>query len=45
MLSVRLFPTKSCRMHLAACSLISDSIYEGRLFSHSDCSRRRIGLG
>jgi uncharacterized protein len=40
-----LFLGESRRMHSAVCRFISESIYENRLFSHSDCSRQRIGLG
>jgi uncharacterized protein len=39
-----LFLGESRRMHPAVCRFISESIYESRLFSHSDCSRQRIEL-
>lgn len=39
-----LFLGESRRMHPSVCSFISESIYEGRLKSHADCSRQRIDL-
>ena len=37
-----LFLGESRRMHPAVCRFISESIYEGRLGSHPDCSRQKI---
>jgi uncharacterized protein len=37
-----LFLGESRRMHPDVCRFISESIYEGRLGSHSDCARQRI---
>lgn len=37
-----LFLGESRRMHPLVCSFISESMYEGRLQSHPDCSRQRI---
>jgi uncharacterized protein len=31
-------------MHPSVCRFISESMYEGRLFSHPDCARQRIEL-
>lgn len=39
-----IFLGESRRMHPEVCRFISDSIYEGRLTSHLDCARQRIGL-
>ena len=39
-----LFLGESRRMHPSVCSFISESIYEGRLSSHVDCSQQRIEL-
>lgn len=39
-----LFLGESRRMHPAVCRFISESIYEGRLFSHPDCANQRIEL-
>ncbi|WNM57870.1 TM0106 family RecB-like putative nuclease [Candidatus Nitrospira allomarina] len=37
-----LFLGESRRMHPAVCRFISESMYEGRLQSHSDCARQKI---
>ena len=37
-----IFLGETRRMHPSVCSFISDSIYEGRLGSHSDCERQHI---
>lgn len=37
-----LFLGESRRMHPSVCRFISESIYEGRLGSHSDCSNHKI---
>ncbi|MDH3503935.1 MAG: TM0106 family RecB-like putative nuclease [Nitrospirota bacterium] len=37
-----LFLGESRRMHPAVCRFISESMYEGRLGSHSDCARQKI---
>jgi uncharacterized protein len=37
-----LFLGESRRMHPEVCQFISDTVYEGRLHSHGDCSRQRI---
>jgi predicted RecB family nuclease len=37
-----LFLGESRRMHPSVCSFISESIYEGRLKSHSDCANQKI---
>ncbi|MGH7181602.1 MAG: DEAD/DEAH box helicase, partial [Nitrospiraceae bacterium] len=37
-----LFLGESRRMHPSVCRFISESIYEGRLFSHPDCARQRV---
>jgi len=37
-----LFLGESRRMHPSVCRFISESIYEGRLGSHSDCARQKI---
>ena len=39
-----LFLGESHRMHPSICRFVSESIYEGRLVSHPDCGRQRIGL-
>lgn len=39
-----LFLGESRRMHPDVCRFISDSIYEGRLNSHPDCTHQRIAL-
>ena len=39
-----LFLGESRRMHPSVCRFISESMYEGRLFSHPDCARQRIEL-
>jgi uncharacterized protein len=39
-----LFLGESRRMHLEVCQFISDTVYEGRLHSHADCSRQKIAL-
>lgn len=39
-----LFLGESRRMHPEVCRFISDTVYEGRLHSHGDCSRQRIAL-
>lgn len=39
-----LFLGESRRMHPSVCRFISESMYEGRLYSHPDCSRQRIEL-
>jgi uncharacterized protein len=39
-----LFLGESRRMHPAVCHFISESMYEGRLYSHPDCARQRIEL-
>lgn len=39
-----LFLGESRRMHPSVCRFISESIYEGRLFSHPNCARQRIEL-
>ena len=39
-----LFLGESRRMHPSVCRFISESIYEGRLFSHPDCANQRIEL-
>lgn len=39
-----LFLGESRRMHLEVCQFISDTVYEGRLNSHADCSRQKIAL-
>jgi uncharacterized protein len=40
-----LFLGESHRMHPMVCRFISESMYEGRLFSHPGCGRQRIELG
>lgn len=40
-----LFLGESRRMHPAVCEFISESIYGGRLLSHTDCARQRIAVG
>jgi predicted RecB family nuclease len=37
-----LFLGESRRMHPSVCRFISESIYDGRLHSHSDCARQRV---
>jgi predicted RecB family nuclease len=37
-----LFLGESRRMHPSVCRFISESIYDGRLLSHSDCARQRV---
>jgi uncharacterized protein len=39
-----LFLGETRRMHPSICKFISDSIYEGRLQPHADCSRQQIAL-
>ena len=39
-----LFLGETRRMHPSVCRFISESMYEGRLHSHSDCARQRIEL-
>jgi uncharacterized protein len=39
-----LFLSQSRRMHPSVCRFISESIYEGRLRSHDDCTRQKIAL-
>jgi uncharacterized protein len=39
-----LFLGVSRRMHPSVCRFISESIYEGRLGSHSDCARQEIAI-
>ena len=39
-----LFLGESRRMHPSVCRFISESIYEGRLGSHSDCKRQKISV-
>jgi predicted RecB family nuclease len=39
-----LFLGESRRMHPAVCRFISESIYEGRLGSHPDCARQKVGV-
>ncbi|MFH1574078.1 MAG: TM0106 family RecB-like putative nuclease [Acidobacteriota bacterium] len=39
-----LFLGESHRMHPSVCRFISESIYEGRLGSHSDCARQKIAI-
>ena len=39
-----LFLDESRRMHPEVCRFISESIYEGRLRSHSDCARQKIAI-
>jgi predicted RecB family nuclease len=39
-----LFLGESRRMHPEVCTFISESIYEGRLGAHIDCSKQRIEL-
>src|SRR3984957_2767092 len=39
-----LFLRETRRMHPSICDFISESIYEGRLHSHPDCSRQKIAL-
>lgn len=39
-----LFLAESHRMHPAVCSFISETVYEGRLQAHPDCSNQRIAV-
>jgi len=39
-----LFIGESRRMHPLVCNFISESIYEGRLSSHTDCARQKIAI-
>jgi predicted RecB family nuclease len=39
-----LFLGESRRMHPSVCRFISESIYESRLRSHSDCTRQKISI-
>lgn len=39
-----LFLGESRRMHPSVCHFISESMYEGRLYSHPDCARQQIEL-
>ena len=39
-----IFLGETRRMHPSVCRFISESIYEGRLGSHSDCARQKIAI-
>lgn len=39
-----IFLAESRRMHPAVCDFISESVYEGRLHSHADCSNQAIDV-